>query len=91
MKDNKEVLKQINNKLEALRKKNASTISYSKKLLFFKENVAFDLIAYVLVGLFIGYKLDNFFKTKPLFIIIFVLLAFITFFVKIYKKLSKIK
>lgn len=90
MKDTKETLKQINEKLENLKKKNTNNIAYTKKLLYIRENVAFDLVAYILIALFIGYKLDAFLKTKPLFIIIFIFLAFITFFVKIYKKLSKI-
>ena len=35
--------------------------------------VATDLLAGVLVGVFIGYNLDSYFETKPLWLIVFLM------------------
>jgi F0F1-type ATP synthase assembly protein I len=78
-------LKEIQKKLNGFEKQGSSNSANKKKSTAIKSNIAFDLIAYTIVALVIGYKVDNFLKTKPIFIIIFVLLAFITFFIKIYK------
>lgn len=77
-------LKEIQKTLKVFENQSSSNISNQGKSTARKNNIAFDLIAYIIVALVIGYKVDNLLKTKPIFIIIFVLLAFITFFIKIY-------
>ncbi len=37
--------------------------------------VATDMVSGVLVGVFIGYQLDSFFNTKPIFLLIFIVIG----------------
>ena len=53
--------------------------------------IASDLIAGVLVGIFLGYTLDNFLETKPLFIVVFVFVGFIAGMVNVYRTAEKIE
>lgn len=48
-------------------------------------NVGIYLITPILIGVFIGYSLDRFFKTKPIFAIIFILLGAIGIFYNFFK------
>ena len=49
-------------------KKNVSTFGVGLGM-----KVATDLLAGVLVGVFIGYNLDSYFETKPLWLIVFLM------------------
>jgi F0F1-type ATP synthase assembly protein I len=49
-------------------------------------NIAFELVAGIIVGLLIGLLLDNLFDSKPLFLIICLILAIIAAFKSIWNK-----
>ena len=53
--------------------------------------VSLDLISPVVVGILIGLGFDNFFSTKPIFFIIFLLLGIISGFINIIKNMKKLK
>lgn len=54
-----------------------------KKNTISKSSISFEFVGYILVGSFLGYKMDTLFNTKPVFFLILVFIAFITFFIKV--------
>jgi F0F1-type ATP synthase assembly protein I len=50
-------------------------------------NIATDLLAGVCVGFFVGLSLDNFFETKPLWIIILTIIGILASMRNIYKEM----
>ena len=77
MQDDKHKLSQLNKKIEAAKSKsqfeNQSNIPPSQLGKVMKLTV--EIVAAVGIGVGIGILLDNFFNTRPLFIIIFFLLG----------------
>ncbi len=53
--------------------------------------VSLDLISPIVVGVLIGIGFDNFFLTKPIFFIIFLLLGIVAGFMNIIKNMKKLK
>ena len=52
--------------------------------------ISLDLISPIVVGFFIGITIDNFFSTKPIFLVIFLVLGIIAGFYNLYKSAQKI-
>lgn len=83
---NKKLDEQIEKKLEDFRpKENAKHNGYNVGL-----KVSMDLVASIIAGILIGLGLDNFFSTKPIFFLIFLLLGIIAGFYNLYKTIKKI-
>ncbi|MDX1949391.1 MAG: AtpZ/AtpI family protein [Rickettsiales bacterium] len=53
------------------------------------ERVLAELVAGLIFGVFVGYQLDKYFETKPLFLIILIILGLAGSFYNIYKQVSK--
>ena len=53
--------------------------------------IASDLIAGILVGIFVGFNLDKYLETKPLFVIVFVFLGFIAGMNNVYRTAQKME
>jgi len=53
--------------------------------------ISLDLISPIVVGVLIGIGFDNFFLTKPIFFIIFLLLGIVAGFMNIIKNMKKLK
>ncbi len=53
------------------------------------ERVLAELIAGLIFGIFIGFHLDDYFNTKPLFLIVLIILGLAGSFYNIYKQVSK--
>jgi F0F1-type ATP synthase assembly protein I len=51
--------------------------------------IGINLFTHVLVGIFMGYGLDKFFETSPLFILIFIFLGFAAGMWQVYKESMK--
>lgn len=52
-------------------------------------NVGIYLMTPILLGVFVGYSLDNFFKTKPIFVIFFIILGTISSYYNFWKIVKK--
>ncbi len=52
-------------------------------------NVGIFILVPILVGLGVGYYLDNLFKTKPLFIILLLLLGIVSSFYNLWRLIKK--
>lgn len=52
-------------------------------------NVGIYLMTPLLLGAFIGYSLDRFFRSKPLFVIIFLILGMVSSFYNFWKIIKK--
>jgi ATP synthase protein I len=52
-------------------------------------NVGIYLMAPILLGVFIGYSLDKFFKTKPIFVVFFIILGTISSYYNFWKIVKK--
>ena len=52
-------------------------------------NVGIYLMTPILLGVFIGYSLDKFFKTKPIFVVFFIILGTISSFYNFWKIVKK--
>ena len=50
--------------------------------------IGISLFSHIIISMVIGYGLDTFFNTKPLFIIIFIILGFIAAMWQIYRESS---
>ena len=59
-----------------------SNVSYAFK-------ISAEILAGIFVGLFLGYYTDKIFQTKPLFLIIFLLLGIAGSLLNIYKEINK--
>lgn len=94
---NKKSLEDLNNKIKSAQNRNESQYKKPKKAftsgsdLGMGMKIASDLIAGVLVGTFLGYHLDKYFEMKPLFIIIFVFVGFISGMVNVYRTAQKME
>lgn len=53
--------------------------------------MATDMVAGVLVGLFIGYNLDVFFATKPLFLLIFMIIGMVSGIVNVIRTAKRLE
>ena len=52
--------------------------------------MSLDLFSSILVGMMIGLGIDNFFSTKPVFLLIFLVLGIITGFYNLYKSVQNL-
>lgn len=52
--------------------------------------ISLDLFSSILVGILIGLGMDNFFSTKPIFLLIFLVLGIITGFYNLYKSVRNL-
>mgnify|MGYP001197409773 CR=1 FL=1 len=52
--------------------------------------ISLDLFSSILVGILIGLGMDNFFSTKPIFLLIFLVLGIITGFYNLYKSVQNL-
>ena len=77
MQDDEHKLRQLNKKIEAAKSKNQSDnhSSIPPSQLGKVMKLTVEIVAAVGIGVGIGILLDNFFNTRPLFIIIFFLLG----------------
>ena len=76
----KNKLKNLENKLTILKthkSKEMPSKSPTSSGIRYAVTICSELIAGILVGCFIGYYIDNFFLTKPLFFIVFMILGII--------------
>ena len=85
-------MQNLNKRLKKFEKKNFKKKNKIKKNndlgLFLKAGV--ELISPIIVGVFIGLFLDNYFNTKPLFLIIFLILGFGGGISNIYKTVKRL-
>ena len=85
-------MQNLNKRLKKFEKKNLKKKNKIKKNndlgLFLKAGV--ELISPIIVGVFIGLFLDNYFNTKPLFLIIFLILGFGGGISNIYKTVKRL-
>ena len=78
---NKKLNDQIEKKLKDLKiKENFKQSGYNLGL-----KLSMDLVSAIIAGILIGLGLDNFFSTKPIFFLIFLLLGIIAGFYSLYK------
>lgn len=81
-------IKEIENKLESLEQKHSDEI-VTKKSKLGAEKVLAELVAGIAFGLFLGFYLDDYFNTKPLFILSLIILGLAGSFYNIYKEAVK--
>ncbi len=82
---NKKLNDQIEKKLKDLKiKENFKQSGYNLGL-----KLSMDLVSAIIAGILIGLGLDNFFSTKPIFFLIFLLLGIIAGFYNLYKSIKK--
>ena len=53
--------------------------------------ISLDLISPIIVGCIIGLGIDNFFSSKPIFFLIFLLLGVVAGFLNIYRYMKKLR
>jgi ATP synthase protein I len=77
MQDDEQKIKQLNQKIEAAKSRNQDDIqsNVQPSQLGKVTKLTVEIVAAVGIGVGIGILLDNFFETRPLFIIIFFLLG----------------
>lgn len=68
-----------------MKMKDQKKVSKKKPIPF---NIATDLLAGVCIGFFVGLFLDDFFKTKPLWIIIFTIIGMFASMRNIYREIK---
>ncbi len=68
-----------------MKKKNNQASGYGLGM-----KISLDLVSSIVVGVLIGLGLDNFFLTKPIFLIIFLLLGIVAGFYNLFKSVQKI-
>lgn len=75
---------------EDISNRGVETQKTSRKDAITGERVIAELIAGILFGLFVGFFLDDYFDTRPLFLLIFIILGLAGSFYNIYKDTVKI-
>ena len=90
----KKKLKDFNKKLENLKKLN-SKIKNQKKNKDFKDFGVYlksgvELVSAIIIALVIGIFLDNYFQSKPIFLIIFLILGFAAGIMNVYRSVKKL-
>lgn len=80
-------LKDIGERIDKIKASQAEKPGNSSKIN--GEKVFAELIAGILFGLFVGYYLDDYFETKPLFMLILIILGVAGSFYNIYKEAVK--
>lgn len=76
----------IETRYKTIRKKEREEEFWLNPLLY---NVGIYLMTPILLGVFIGYSLDKFFKTKPIFVVFFIILGTISSFYNFWKIVKK--
>lgn len=79
-------LKNLEEKIDQYKKRYSKSDLKQKKSDSVSVFVISELVAALAVGGFLGYYLDQYFNTKALFLLIFVILGLISAFYNIYKK-----
>ena len=87
-------LKDFSKRLESLKKAN-SKIKNQKKNKNFKDFGVYlksgvELVSAIIVALVIGVFLDNYFQSKPIFLIIFLILGFAAGIMNVYRSVKKL-
>ena len=90
----KKKLKDFNKRLENLKNSN-SKIKNQKKNKNFKDFGVYlksgvELVSAIIVALVIGVFLDNYFQSKPIFLIIFLILGFAAGIMNVYRSVKKL-
>lgn len=90
----KKKLKDFNKKLENLKNSN-SKINNKKKNKNFKDFGVYlksgvELVSAIIIALVIGLFLDNYFQSKPIFLIIFLLLGFAAGIMNVFRSVKKL-
>ena len=80
-------IEEIKSKVEKIKKK--KRVPKQNFNIGFK--ISLDLISPIIAGILIGIGFDNFFSTKPIFFLIFLLLGIIAGFYNIIKSMNKLK
>ena len=91
----KKKLKDLEKRLKNFKNKNSKQFNKNKKNQNFKDlgsflKIGVELCSSIIVGLVIGIFLDTYFKTKPLFMIIFFLLGSGAGIINVYRTTKKI-
>ena len=87
-------LKDFSKKLENLKKLNSKTKNQKKNKnfkdfgIYLKSGV--ELVSAIIVALVIGVFLDNYFQSKPIFLIIFLILGFGAGIMNVYRSVKKL-
>ena len=87
----KKKLKDFGKKLETLKlsnKKIKKKNSFKDLGIFLKSGV--ELISAIIVGVVIGIILDNYFQTKPIFLIIFLILGFASGIFNVFRSVKRL-
>ena len=90
----KKKLKDFNKRLKNLKNSN-SKIKNQKKIKNFKAFGVYlksgvELVSAIIVALVIGVFLDNYFQSKPIFLIIFLILGFAAGIMNVYRSVKKL-
>ena len=90
----KKKLKDFNKRLENLKNLN-SKIKKQKKNKNFKDFGVYlksgvELVSAIIIALVIGIFLDNYFQSKPIFLIIFLILGFAAGIMNVYRSVKKL-
>ncbi|MGB1360759.1 MAG: AtpZ/AtpI family protein [Alphaproteobacteria bacterium] len=73
--DDLKSLNDLNDKINAIKSKNVEKEKVSTKGVGVGMKIATDMLSGLLVGVFIGYQLDTYFQTKPLWLIVFLIIG----------------
>ena len=87
----KKKLKDFGKKLETLKlsnKKIKKKNSFKDLGIFLKSGV--ELVSAIIIALVIGIFLDNYFQSKPIFLIIFLILGFAAGIMNVYRSVKKL-
>ena len=88
----KKKLKDFNKRLENLKKLNSKIKKKNKDFkdfgVYLKSGV--ELVSAIIVALVIGFFLDNYFQTKPIFLFIFLILGFGTGIMNVFRSVKKL-
>lgn len=83
-------LKKLSDKLEIQNPDNNENQPTDKSGVSFAFRISTEIIAGIVIGGFLGYYTDEFFQTKPLFLIIFLLLGVAGSFLNIYRNIKNV-
>tara|TARA_B100001123_G_scaffold373843_1_gene438711 strand:- start:232 stop:537 length:306 start_codon:yes stop_codon:yes gene_type:complete len=90
----KKKLKDFSNRLENLKDSNLKTKNQKKNKnskdfgIYMKSGV--ELVSAIIVALVIGIFLDNYFQSKPIFLIIFLILGFAAGIMNVFRSVKKL-
>ncbi len=87
-------LKDFNKRLQGFKKKNLNKNNLKKNKNLKDINIVFksgiELVSPVIVAVFIGIFLDNYFQSKPVFLIIFLILGFSAGIINVFRAVKRL-